>query len=692
MKRFLFVLIGLLTLLLGSCSESLNCTQCQCNTTDSIDIGELPNGAHVYLDQNDVSIDKSSPAQVNACISGGNSNETFTLNFGSSQLLGNSQLQSTNTTPDSNGILVSPNTCSVNNSDSNSCKITISSSESTQAWTYQIPVTAIASNNSSVLLSPITVFVSNQVSNNSKDILSFLINNVQADINQESQTITMTLPYGTNLSNLVASYVITGESVSVNNTIQQIGKTANNFTTSPVLYIVHAQDGTTKEYSVTINTALNSDKEITSFKLLNESALINPNNHTITLTLPSSTNLSNLIATYVSTGESVAVNGNKQTSGETYNNFTNPLNYIVYAANGSSQQYTVTISTSGEDTEGGWTDVGNVGFSSNRADQVNMVIGSNGKPYVGYRLNGYTVTTNLFEAPAWSKPSTVYGAISFGMAINASTNVPYIIYQADTIGLISMYNPNGIWSYYPNEAGSSIGKGGDFTGHDTMVIAPNTSQPYFAYLSSGSRVNIAEYDINAGDWISQEITTTSAKSPVLAFANNVLYVAYIDNDAHAIYVESSGDGWSSQTKIDDYADLTQCTPYCLSMAVNPSTNQPVLAYQLNNNIYLAEIGDTLSISQIASNGVTPDLAFNNLGKPYVAYKDNNPAGINIGGATVITEQSGFGWSSVGENQFSAGEVNSLNLVINPNGQRPYVAYQDMANGDRASAMYFAGNL
>jgi hypothetical protein len=181
MKRFLFVLIGLLTLLLGSCSESLNCTQCQCNTTDSIDIGELPNGAHVYLDQNDVSIDKSSPAQVNACISGGNSNETFTLNFGSSQLLGNSQLQSTNTTPDSNGILVSPNTCSVNNSDSNSCKITISSSESTQAWTYQIPVTAIASNNSSVLLSPITVFVSNQVSNNSKDILSFLINNVQAN-------------------------------------------------------------------------------------------------------------------------------------------------------------------------------------------------------------------------------------------------------------------------------------------------------------------------------------------------------------------------------------------------------------------------------------------------------------------------------------------------------------------------------
>lgn len=697
MKKLLLLVVWLLTMALYGCSEALNCTQCQCNTTDSIDIGTLPNGAHVYLDKNNVSIDKNNPAQINACVSGGNSNETFKLEFG------NSQLQPNSLRSDSNGITVTPKTCDVNNSNNNSCKISISSSATTEAWTYYIPV--IAANESDVPaaeLSPITVLVSNQVSSNSKDITTFIINGVQATINdtQESvgSTISMTLPYGTSLSNLTANYITTGVSVSVNNKTQQSGSSTNNFT-NPLVYEVTAEDGTTKDYTVTVNVAPSSAKEITQFSLLGRNADINQSTHNITLLLPYGTPLNDLIANFTITGESVTVAGIKQTSKITYNNFTNPLSYVVYAADGTSQPYTVTVTTSGEDTGGGWKDVGEPGFSTDAAQFVTMVIGTNGIPYVGYRdatpgLAG-NATVNFFESPTWSIAGTsgftTSGVLSFGMAMNYSSNNPYIIYQNDASKLISMTYANQIWSYYPDQANSVVGTGADFINHDTMAIDPITNQPCFASVSNGA-VNITEYNTITQTWEIRQ-TIASAKLPVISFdQSGVLYVAYVDTNLHGIYIESadSSNIWSEPTLITPY-DIKQCTYNCLTLKVNPQNNQPALAYQLNGSVYFTSYNSSWSAPiTISSTAAQPDLAFNNSGTPYLAYKDNSNSP-NSGAATVVT-QSGASWIPVGEIQFSPGEVNYLNLVINPATQRPYVAYQDLANASRASAMYFAGNL
>jgi hypothetical protein len=692
MKKLLLLVVWLLTMALYGCSEALNCTQCQCNTTDSIDIGTLPNGAHVYLDKNSVSIDKNTPAQINACVSGGNSNETFKLEFGSSQLQPNSL------SSDSNGITVTPKTCDVNNSN-NLCKISISSSPTTEAWTYYIPV--IAANESNVPtteLSPITVLVSNPVSSNSKDITTFIINGVQATINdtQESigSTINMTLPYGTSLSNLTANYITTGVSVSVNNKTQQSGSSTNNFT-DPLVYEVTAEDGTTKDYTVTVNVAPSSAKEITQFSILGKDAEINQSTHNITLVLPDGTPLDDLIANFIITGKNVTVNGIKQTSTITYNDFTNPLSYVVYAADGTSQPYTVTVTTSGEDTGGGWKDVGEPGFSSGIADQVNMVIGSNGIPYVGYKLTeqNNNVMINSFQSPVWLPPSaaTVDGSISFGMTIDSLTNIPYVIYQNYSIDLMAMIYTNNIWSGYPTPQKSNVGKGGDFTGHDTMAIDPITDQPCFASVSNGA-VNITEYDANLQTWNIRK-TIASAKLPVISFDQaGVLYVAYVDTNLHDIYIESanSSNVWSEPTLITQY-DINQCTYNCLTIKVNPQNNQPALAYQLNGSVYFTSYDSSWSAPiTVSSTAAQPDLAFNNIGTPYLAYIDNS-SGSNSGAATVVA-QSGGSWNSVGEIQFSRGKVNYLNLVINPATQRPYVAYKDEANAGRASAMYFAGNL
>ena len=65
--------------------------------------------------------------------------------------------------------------------------------------------------------------------------------------------------------------------------------------------------------------------------------------HTIAVTVPAGTSLTALVATFTSTGDSVSVGGVTQTSGLSAHDFTSPVTYVVAAADGSSQSYTVTV-------------------------------------------------------------------------------------------------------------------------------------------------------------------------------------------------------------------------------------------------------------------------------------------------------------------------------------------------------------
>jgi hypothetical protein len=60
--------------------------------------------------------------------------------------------------------------------------------------------------------------------------------------------------------------------------------------------------------------------------------------------VPTGTNVTSLIAAFATSGSSVKVGTTTQASGLTVNNFTNPVTYIVTAANGTTQNYVVTVS------------------------------------------------------------------------------------------------------------------------------------------------------------------------------------------------------------------------------------------------------------------------------------------------------------------------------------------------------------
>ena len=164
-------------------------------------------------------------------------------------------------------------------------------------------------------------------------------------INEAAKTIEVTLPFGTNVTNLVAAFTTTGAGVKVGTTVQRSGITPNNFT-SPVAYIVTASDGSKVTYTVTVTVASNSAKAITAFSFVGfpeATGVINEAAKTIGVTLPFGTNVTNLIAKFTTTGIDVQVGATVQTSGSTPNNFTNPVQYIVTAADSSTATYTVTV-------------------------------------------------------------------------------------------------------------------------------------------------------------------------------------------------------------------------------------------------------------------------------------------------------------------------------------------------------------
>ncbi len=70
-------------------------------------------------------------------------------------------------------------------------------------------------------------------------------------INEAVHTIALTVPRGTDLHALVATFTVAGASVAVGGTPQVSGTTANDFS-SPVTYRVTAFDGSTQDYVVTV--------------------------------------------------------------------------------------------------------------------------------------------------------------------------------------------------------------------------------------------------------------------------------------------------------------------------------------------------------------------------------------------------------------------------------------------------------
>jgi ice-binding like protein len=178
-----------------------------------------------------------------------------------------------------------------------------------------------------------------------KAITAYSLNGATGTIDETAKTIAVTMPYGTDVTALVATSTTTGASVTAGTAVAQTSGTTPNDFTGPVVYTVTAADGSTATYTVTVTMALNDAKAITAYSLAGVAGTIDETAKSIAVTVPNGTILTNLIATFASTGTGVKAGtaAVAQTSGTTPNDFTGPVAYTVTAADSTTAIYTVTV-------------------------------------------------------------------------------------------------------------------------------------------------------------------------------------------------------------------------------------------------------------------------------------------------------------------------------------------------------------
>ena len=413
-KRLCILFIALIVLLSG-CSSG-----CKTSNNNLVKLGVLPNGSIVYLSNNNLPLTESTPQTATISLVGGANNESFVIDlFISKQTILNRDIKSA----ESYGISVSPNPCILGTSGSgspSSCEVTITSSAVTPVGTYLItPIAISASTGESTELSSVTVLVSGAVTPSTNAIIGYSLNGTAGVINGTG--IAVTMPYGTSLSNLIATFITTGQSVTVNGVTQVDGVTPNDFT-SPVTYTVTAADGSTQNYVVSVTVATNTAKAITAFSIGGSMGVINGTG--IAVTVPPGTSLSNLIATFITTGQSVEVGATAQSSGVTPNDFTSPVMYTVTAANGTTQSYVVTVTV----------DVAPQPFPG-FASAIGITLNSTGTlAYIVNRSNNTVTACNVSGGALFDCVDS--GATSldspYGITLNSAGTLAYIVNNGDS--------------------------------------------------------------------------------------------------------------------------------------------------------------------------------------------------------------------------------------------------------------------
>ncbi|MCB2196498.1 MAG: T9SS type A sorting domain-containing protein [Bacteroidetes bacterium] len=175
---------------------------------------------------------------------------------------------------------------------------------------------------------------------------SFTEQTGDAEIDANNHTISVEVEYGTVLTALVATFTISeSATVAIESTAQVSGVTVNDFS-SPVTYTITAQDGTTQDWIITVTEAPSDENDILSFSFAEQTGIANIStvDHSVEIEVEFGTDLTSLIATFtLSDGATARIDAVHQVSGTTTNDFSSMVTYTVYAENGDTQDWTVTV-------------------------------------------------------------------------------------------------------------------------------------------------------------------------------------------------------------------------------------------------------------------------------------------------------------------------------------------------------------
>lgn len=172
---------------------------------------------------------------------------------------------------------------------------------------------------------------------------------IKIDIGSEisENSIVLTVTKGLNVSSLKAIFTITGKSVSVNGNAQQSNVSVQDFS-KPVKYLITAEDGSAKTYTVTIKEVDDIGLILKTFSFLkaNNPDLSSDVNFTIVSNKISASlkyQKRKLIATFSTEAILVSIDDVKQESGKTIVDFSQPVKYTLTSKYGTKAEYLITV-------------------------------------------------------------------------------------------------------------------------------------------------------------------------------------------------------------------------------------------------------------------------------------------------------------------------------------------------------------
>lgn len=278
-------------------------------------------------------------------------------------------------------------------------------------------------------------------------------------------TISIMVPNQTNRTNMQAVFVFSGTSVKVGTVPQTSGSTINDFT-NPVVYTVVADDGSERDFTVTV-TLDPTSKELTSFGIKSPSCngIFEGNN--ITVFIPYSTSKVLLTSVFTTTGKSVKVDGTDQTSGSGSRNFSSPVIYRVTAIDDSYKDYSVRV-------------LNNPGAPvvtpHNNAIDVSWTADS--------LASGYEVWYNTQNIPE--------NAVQSGGTVAAGTT------SATISGLVNETSYY-VWTKNRYTAGTNGITQTVTSGFSNASDAAMVNPVYYGWLYTGDSGGISRYPLNASD-------------------------------------------------------------------------------------------------------------------------------------------------------------------------------------------------
>lgn len=284
-----------------------------------------------------------------------------------------------------------------------------------------------------------------------------------------------------------------------------------------------------------------------------------------------------------------------------------------------------------------WNNVGNSGFTTESANFGNLAIDSkNNLIYAVYQdyYNQQKATVMEFSGNNnWfysNSPISAESAWGSQILINPVSQESYIIYQ----------ERSNLAIHVLNRQGESLATFGDSSFAKALpwfrissIFNTVTNQPYIAYSRAKypAYVNVITYSNGKWSFVGESNFSPDTAWNIDLATNNhgKLYVAFIDatNYANTIQVMSfNGDKWTpvgEATKINN--------TYRLSLAIDPLTQQPVVAYIESNtngtmqpDIVQFNGTSWVKMGKISCCAVNNDIAlrYNHDNHPYIAYLES----------------------------------------------------------------------